>query len=77
MILKGKILLQNGVVTDTAEHGICFAKTPSYSSLNARIALIIMGKATRLFVLQNKEISQIVSNSLKLEHDGDEIILLH
>ena len=36
------------------------AKTPTSSSLNARIALTIMGQATRLFVLQNKQESQIL-----------------
>jgi hypothetical protein len=51
----------NGIVTETAEQGICLATTPTNSSLNARIALTIMGQATRLFVLQNKQVSQFVS----------------
>jgi hypothetical protein len=56
----GKTFLQYRVVTETAEHGICLAKTPTSSSLNAQIALTIMGQATRLFVLQNKQESQIL-----------------
>jgi hypothetical protein len=51
----------NGIVTETAEQGICLATTPTNSSLNARVALTIMGQATRLFVLQNKQVSQFVS----------------
>ncbi len=35
--------LQYKIVTETAEQGICLAKTPTYSSLNARIAMTIMG----------------------------------
>jgi hypothetical protein len=59
----GKPLLQHKIVTETAEQqGICLAKTPTYSSLNARIALTIIGQATRLFVLQNKQVSRILSN---------------
>jgi hypothetical protein len=50
----------NGIVTETAEQGICLATTPTNSSLNARIALTIMGQATRLFVLQNKQESQML-----------------
>ena len=50
----------NGIVTETAKQGICLATTPTNSSLNARIALTIMGQATRLFVLQNKQESQIL-----------------
>jgi hypothetical protein len=57
---NGKTFLQYRVVTETAEHGICLAKTPTSSSLNAQIALTIMGQATRLFVLQNKQESQIL-----------------
>jgi hypothetical protein len=49
----GQTLLQHKIVTETAEQGICFAITPTYSSLNARIALTIMGQATQLFFLQN------------------------
>ncbi len=41
-----KTLLQHKIVTETAEQGICLAKTPTDSSLNARIALTIMGQAT-------------------------------
>ena len=58
---KWESFFLNGIVTETAAQGICLAKTPTYSSLNARIALTIMGQATRLFVLQNKQVSQFVS----------------
>ena len=58
----GKTLLQHKIVTKTAEQGICLAKTPTYSLLNARIAFTIMGQATRLCVLQNKQESQMLSN---------------
>ncbi len=58
----GKTFLQYRIVTETAEQGICLAKTPTSSSLNSRIALTIMRQATRLFVLQNKQESQILEN---------------
>ncbi len=58
----GKTFLQYRILTETAEQGICLAKTPTSSSLNAQIALTIMGQATRLFVLQNKQQSQILEN---------------
>ena len=57
-----KNLFQYEIVTETEKQGICLATTPTNSSLNARIALTIMGQATRLFVLQNKKESQILSN---------------
>jgi hypothetical protein len=37
------------------EEGICYAKIPSYSSFNVRIALTIFGNGTRLLYLQNEQ----------------------
>ena len=37
------------------EEGICYAKIPSYSSFNLRIALTIFGQGTRLLFLQNEQ----------------------
>ena len=58
----GKTFLQYKIVTETEKQGICLAYTPTSSSLNSRIALTIMGQATRLYVLQNKQESQILDN---------------
>ena len=54
----GKTFLQYQIVMETVEQGICL--------LNARIALTIMGQATRLFVLQKKQGSQILENCRKM-----------